>query len=44
MVCEREVYTNNNHYCKRCYKEAMISGKVTADIPEPESSVIIEEE
>jgi len=44
MVCGRDAYTNDDHYCKRCYREAQISGKITADIPEPEGSIIVEEE
>jgi len=43
--CEREVYINEDRYCKRCFREMMLSGKITADIPEePQGSVIIEEE
>ena len=45
IECNREVYINEDRYCKRCYREAMLSGKITATLPEqPEGSIIIEEE
>ncbi len=42
ISCEREVYINEDRYCKRCHREMMVSGK-TADAPKQKGSVVIEE-
>lgn len=46
-VCEREVYINDERYCKRCYRDVMLSGQLeegeTAK-EQPKNSIIIEDE
>jgi hypothetical protein len=45
IECGRAAYTNDDQYCKRCYREAMVSGKVNVELPEePEGSMVIEDE
>ncbi|MBW2992956.1 hypothetical protein KY317_00085 [Candidatus Woesearchaeota archaeon] len=41
IECSREVYINEERFCKKCYRDAMLSGKIKANIPEKQEDSVI---